>query len=134
MMDCAWWIAADSTSELWPNQQVGSSPSEAQVLPSTQILRIAGQRLQFQGRPVDLALAPDGKTVFVKNLKNLLIVNAASWTLSQTLDYPGSGASFHGIAVNWSGSRVYVTGSANELYEWQVTSNRAAYSRTIFLP
>jgi len=128
-------LVADDLSNSASNQQVGPLPSGAQVLPSTQVLRIAGRRLEFKGRPVDLALSPDSQTMFVKNMNNLLVVSAASWTLSQTLAYPGSGASLHGIAVSHDGARVYVTGSANELYEWQVTSNSVlTFSRTIFLP
>jgi YVTN family beta-propeller protein len=128
-------LATDDWSGAAANQQVGPLPSGGQTLPSTQILRMAGRRLEFSGRPVDLALSPDRKTIFVKNMKNLLVVNTASWTLSQTLDYPGSGASLHGIAVSHDGSRVYVTGSVNELYEWQVADNEVvSFSRTIALP
>jgi YVTN family beta-propeller protein len=128
-------LALDSLSDSPRSQQVGPLTNGAQWLPSRQILRVAGQRLQFSGRPVDLALSPDGRTVFVKNMKNLLVVDAASWRLSQTLDYPGSGASMHGIAVRHDGSHVYVTGSGNELYDWQVASNSlVSFSRTIALP
>ena len=120
---------------LVPDILVGQLPYGEQSVPSKQILEIAGGRLQFSGRPVDLALAPNGKTLFVKNMSNLLVVDAASWTLSQTLSYPASGASMHGIAVSPDGSHVYITGSGNELYDWQVTTNGvAAYSRTIALP
>src|SRR5580698_4046515 len=106
-----WWpvifavriVAAEPASDLVPRQQVGLLSDGTQFLPSGQILRVEGQRLECSGRPVDLALAPDGKTVFVKNMKNLLVVDAASWTLSQALDYPGSGASLHGITVAHDG-------------------------------
>jgi YVTN family beta-propeller protein len=116
-------------------EQVGPLPNGAQYLPSKQILCVAGRRLEFSGRPVDLVLSPDGRTVFVKNMKNLLVVDAASWTISQALNYPASGASMHGIAVRHDGSHVYVTGSGNELYDWQIASNGlVSFSRTISLP
>ena len=84
---------------------------------------------------MDLVLSPDGKTVYIKNMSNLLVVDAASWTLLQTLSYPASGASMHGIAVSQDGTHVYVTGSGNELYDWAVaTSGTVTYSRTISLP
>jgi DNA-binding beta-propeller fold protein YncE len=84
---------------------------------------------------VDLVLSPDGLTIYIKNLANLLVVDARSWTLRQTLTYPASGASMHGIAINAIGTHVYVTGGGNELYDWAVGTNGAlAFSRTISLP
>ena len=128
-------LAADGLPEPGLNQPVGPLPLEAQKLPSTQTLRIAGQRIEFKGRPVDLALSPDGSTLFVKNINNLLVVDAAAWTLSQTLPYPAAGASMHGIALNPAQSRLYVTGADDELYEWMVAGNfPVEFSRTIHMP
>lgn len=104
--------------QLQPDIRVGQLPNSEQSLPSKQILRAPGRQLQFGGRPVDLALSPDGRTVFIKNMTNLLVVEAASWSLRQTLNYPASGASMHGIAVSRDSSHVYVTGANNELYDW----------------
>jgi autotransporter-associated beta strand protein/YVTN family beta-propeller protein len=118
-----------------PDIRVGQLPHAEQSLPSKQILRAPGSQLQFSGRPVDLALSPDGKTVFIKNMSSLLVVDAASWRLLQTLAYPASGASMHGIAVSSDGTHVYVTGASNELYDWAVgTNGTVAFSRTISLP
>jgi YVTN family beta-propeller protein len=121
--------------EMLPDIVVGQLPGGEQSVPSRQILRSAGQQLQFPGRPVDLALSPNGQFVYVKNGNNLLVVEASSWRLLQTLNYPGSGASMHGIAVNPSGTHIYVTGAGNELYDWSVGANGAvSFSRTISLP
>jgi YVTN family beta-propeller protein len=66
-------------------------------------------------------------------MNNLVVVDAASWTVRQALSYPNSGASMHGIAV--SGSHVCVTGSGNELYDWLVNTNgTVSFSQTISLP
>lgn len=118
-----------------PDIQVGQLPDGEQVIPSKQILRAAGQQIQFSGRPVDLALSPNGKFVYLKNNNSLVVVDAATWTLLQTVSYPGSGASMHGIALRHSGSHVYVTGARNELYEWAVATNgTVTFSRTIAMP
>ena len=97
--------------QLQPDIQVGQLPSSRQSLPSKQILRAPGRQIQFGGRPVDLALSPDGRTVFIKNMTNLLVLDATSWSLVRTLAYPGKGASMHGIAVSKDGSHVYVSGA-----------------------
>lgn len=97
--------------------KVGPLPDGETALATSQLIRAAGDSLFFGGRPVDLALSPDGKTVYLKNMNSLLVVDVAAWGLLQELSFPGSGASMHGIAVSGDGSRVYVTGSNNELYE-----------------
>ncbi len=118
-----------------PDIAVGQLPDGEQVIPTKQILRPAGQQLQFSGRPVDLVLSPDGKIVYLKNINNLLVVDAATWTLLQIASYPGSGASLHGIALRHDGSHVYVTGAGNELYDWSVATNGlVTFARTISLP
>ena len=128
-------LAGDKSADPTLGERVGPLPNGEQFLPSGQILGVTGQRLEFDGRPVDLALSPDGKKVYVKNMKNLLVVDARTCTLAQKLNYPGSGASMHGIAVNHESSHVYVTASGQELYDWQVGSNGlVSFSRTISLP
>src|SRR5262249_55980732 len=52
------------------------------------------------GRPVDLVLAEDGRTVVVKNLNNLVFIDAATGKVKQTLDLPGdSPVPFNPVAV-----------------------------------
>ena len=72
--------------------RVGQLPNSVQALTSKQILRAPGQRLQFGGRPVDLAHSPEGRTVFIKNVTSLLVANALSWSLIQMLPCPTGGA------------------------------------------
>jgi YVTN family beta-propeller protein/autotransporter-associated beta strand protein len=118
-----------------PDIQVGMLEDDEQVIPSKQILRVLGSSVQFGGRPVDLARSPDGRFIYLKNLNNLVVVDAASWKVVQTSSYPGSGASMHGIACRADGSRVYVTSSGSDLYEWQVAGDGlVSFVRTISLP
>lgn len=116
-----------------PDIKVGQLPYREQSVTSKEILRAAGSRVEFFGLPVDLVLSPDGQKVYIKNHTDMWVVDAASWTLGQTLDYPSSGASLHGIAVSPDGTHVYVTGSDNELYDWTIAGGAVSYSRTIAL-
>src|SRR5262245_6623508 len=59
------------------------------VVPTNQSLKPAGTQVTFPGRPVDLALAEDGQIVVVKNLNNLVFIDAATGKVKQTLDLPG---------------------------------------------
>ncbi len=118
-----------------PDIVVGQLPDEQQSLPSKQILRAAGQQIQFGGRPVDLVLSPDGRAAYLKNIDSLVVVDVLTWRIIQTLAFPGSGASMHGVAVSPDGSHVYATGAGNELYDWSVATNGLlSFSRTIAMP
>ncbi len=120
-------------SQTKPDIQIGQLPYGEQCLSSKEIIRAPGSQVQFYGLPVDLVLSPDGTLVYIKNYTNMWVVDAATWTLQQTLDYPASGASLHGIAVSPNGTHVYVTGCGNELYDWTVAQGSVTYSRTISL-
>jgi YVTN family beta-propeller protein len=76
------------------------------VVPTNQILKPAGNLVTFPGRPVDLALADDGKTLVVKNLKDLVFIDIATGKIRQTLVSP-AGFSVVGLLVQ--GERILVT-------------------------
>src|SRR5947207_14007257 len=70
-------------------QSIGALPGEAGVLVSTkQVIRPAGRSVEFRGRPVDLVVSPDGKTVYVKSGHELLAIDVNAWTIRQTLTLP----------------------------------------------
>jgi YVTN family beta-propeller protein len=121
--------------EIRPDIQIGQLASGEEAIPTAQILRAAGRQVQFNGRPVDLVLSPNGNTVFIKNQGNLLALNATNWYLYQSLAYPTNGASMHGIAMSKDGAHVYVTSSGAELFVADVAADGSlAWSRTIVIP
>src|SRR2546423_1752359 len=64
--------------------RVGAQPDGRILVPTNQLLRPAGKQITFPGRPVDLALADGGKTLVVKNLRDLLFIDTATATIRQT--------------------------------------------------
>jgi YVTN family beta-propeller protein len=66
--------------------KVGLQPDGSVLVPTNQVLRPAGRQVTFLGRPVDLALIEDGKTLVVKNLRDLVFVDVASAKVTQTLE------------------------------------------------
>ncbi len=105
--------------------RVGVQPDGRIVVPTNQVLSPAGEQITFPGRPVDLAFADGGRTVVVKNMKNLIFLDAATGEIKQTLASP-VGLSVVGLLVD--GERVYVTDAQSRVrvaerqmdgrYEW----------------
>src|SRR5260370_41104993 len=57
---------------------IGLQPDGSVVVPTNQVLRPAGKQITFPGRPVDLTLLEDGKTLVVKNLRDLVFIDVAA--------------------------------------------------------
>ncbi len=91
--------------------------------------------MAFGGRPVDLVLAPDGRTLYVKDNRGLVVIDAATWSIRQELKLSEGGGSTHGIAVTRDGARVYLTSAQNALFEGKVdSSGKVAWGKKIVLP
>ena len=104
------------------------------VVATGQTVRPAGEVVAFGGRPVDLALSPDGKTVFVKNNKGIVVLDVNPWRVRQELTYD-QGSSMHGIAVTRDGRRVYLTTASNTLIQAIVDEEgKAKWGKPIELP
>jgi YVTN family beta-propeller protein len=75
-------LRADDRDQL----PVGLQKDGRIVVPTNQILKPAGKQVTFPGRPVDLALADDGRTLVVKNMRSLVFIDVATATIKQTLE------------------------------------------------
>ncbi len=107
------------------NLQVGVQPDGRIVVPTNQILKPAGKQVLFPGRPVDLAFTDDGKSVVVKNMKNLVFIDLASGEVKQTL---ASRVGFSVVGLVVHGDHVYASDVQNsvqvavrgkdDIYKW----------------
>ena len=97
------------------NPKVGLQPDGSILVPSNQFLRPAGFQITLPGRPVDLALSPDGRFLFVKNKADLDLIRLSDRTILQTLPFAKSGSSFTGICVSPDGHKIYVTDADNRI-------------------
>jgi YVTN family beta-propeller protein len=95
---------------------VGPRGDGTYVVPTTQLVNPAGQSIEFPGRPVDLALSPDGTRLAVKNREDILFVDPATHAVAQTLSFPRkTGATFVGLAWSRDGKRLYTTETQSNL-------------------
>ena len=97
------------------NLKVGMQSDGSILVPSNQFLRPAGFQVYIPGRPVDLALTPDGKFLMVKNKDDLDLIRLSDRTVMQSLPFEKSGASFTGICLSPDGNRVYVTDAEDRI-------------------
>jgi YVTN family beta-propeller protein len=103
--------------------QVGPLPTGGHLTATHQWIRPAGQSVEFGGRPVDLVLSPDGRALYVKDNRGLVVLDAQNWQVRQELKFAAGGSSVHGIVVTRDGSRIYATTAQNLLWEAKVTSD-----------
>ncbi|HEY7423716.1 MAG TPA: alkaline phosphatase family protein [Gemmataceae bacterium] len=87
-------LRADDLDQL----KVGVQSDGRIVVPTNQVLKPAGTQVTFPGRPVDLALADDGRTLIVKNQRDLIFLDVATARIKQTLKSP-AGFSAVGLVV-----------------------------------
>jgi hypothetical protein len=95
---------------------VGEVGGRRIIVPTNQVLTPEGRLVTFPGRPTDLALFPDGRTVAVKNLRDLILLDAESTTILQTLPLPSGGHAVAGLAVADEGRTVYTSGTAGRVH------------------
>jgi YVTN family beta-propeller protein len=116
-------------------QRVGERSDGSHVVATGQLLRPAGQSLSFGGRPVDIALSPDKRTLYVKDNRGIVVVDVETWKVRQELLVGRGGSSMHGIAVSPDGSRVYFSDAGSQLREAVVQSDGSLqWGKTIEMP
>jgi YVTN family beta-propeller protein len=118
------------------SQVVGPANGGGYIVPTQQRIRPAGRSVEYRGRPVDVALAPDGKTTYVKDNAQLLAIDVDRWEITQQLKYPArpGGGTMHGIAVSRDGKRVYVTAGPALCEAMVGEGGKLTWGRTIPLP
>jgi YVTN family beta-propeller protein len=114
--------------------KVGPQPDGSVLVPSNQLLRPAGFQLELPGRPVDLALSPNGRFLVVKNKGDIGLVRIPDRTIMQTLPFRQSGASFTGIIISPDGRYVYVTDADNRLCIAEMQNNVMQWIDPVVLP
>jgi len=114
-----------------PRTPAGAPPSR---LATGQTLRAAGRSVGFPGRPVDLALSQDGRTLYAKDNRAVVSIDLAAFKVAQELRFPEGGGSMHGICVTPQGS-VLATTAQDRLWEARRGADgRLAWARSILLP
>jgi len=115
---------------------VGMTGDNAAIVATGQRVQPAGDILTYGGRPVDMALSPQGESVYIKDDKGVTVAQTMSWKVRQRLSFPeDGGGSLHGIRVSKDGKRVWASGAGKTVWEMNVGEDGAlTNARGIALP
>ena len=95
----------------WP----GLTPDGSMQLPNQWLLRPVGSSVELGDFPVNIALAPDGKTAVILHCgysqHELIAVDLAQQKILSRADVPEA---FYGLAISADGRKVYCSGSSEE--------------------
>lgn len=112
--------------------KVGIQTDGRTIVPTNQVLDPAGQQVPFPGRPVDMAILDEGRTLLVKNMKDLLLVDVATGAVKQTLPSP-VGFSATGLLVQ--GRNIYATDAKDHVrVAHRLQTGELAWSKPFELP
>jgi YVTN family beta-propeller protein len=95
---------------------VGVQKDGSILTPTNQLLTPAGTQVLFPGRPVDVLLTDDGKTLVAKNMKGLEFIDVATGKVTQTLAQPAAAKDekafgFSAVGLISVGDRLFVSDS-----------------------
>ena len=114
---------------------VGPHGDGTYVVPTTQVLNPAGTTVEFPGRPVGIAVHPDGRLLAIKNRGDVVFFDAVDCRIVQTLGMPKGGSAFCGIAWTDDGSRVWTTAAEAAIHcAAKGDDGQFAWVQTIVLP
>src|SRR4051794_23279141 len=78
---------ANSDPASAPQRRVGVPSPGVTLLPTGQAVRPAGDTLSYLGRPLDLIVSADGRSIYVKDTVGLIILDAQTWKIRQRLPF-----------------------------------------------
>ena len=120
---------------LGQDQPVGTTKNGGQMIATHQILHPVGDSLEYGGRPIDLALSPNGKWLYAKDNQGIVVIDLTTWKIHQQLPFTESGGSLHGITVRADGARLYATNAASSLFEGEIAADgKVRWVQKIVIP
>ncbi len=118
-------LPTNSSADERDTLKVGKQSDGRVLVPTNQILDPAGVQVTFPGRPVDLVLVDDGKTLVVKSMRELVFIDVATATIKQTLstaakaikeatnEKEAAGSGFNVVGLLAVGDRVFTSDVQN---------------------
>ncbi len=116
--------------------QVATQDRTGLLLPDGQRINAAGDLVVFGGRPVDVVVGPDGRFLYAKDNRGIVVIDATTWEVVQELPFgKDRGGSQHGIALDGAGTRLYATTAQRHLMIGTIADDGTlSWQHTVELP
>jgi YVTN family beta-propeller protein len=115
-----------------PGTPAGPQGNGTSITPQGWFVSPAGVQTQLGDRPFGIALSPDGKFLAVTNdgasTQSIMIVDRASSTVVQEIDYNAPAGVFVGIAYSPDGSKLYASAGGTIFRADGTTSQTGAFN------
>ena len=95
---------------------VGPNGDGTYVVPTNQLIDPAGESVLFPGRPVGVVQHPLEPVLLVKSKSDVVLIDADTLRVSQTMPMPRDGGSYCGIVWSKKGDTFWVTSSKRYLH------------------
>jgi YVTN family beta-propeller protein len=100
--------------------QVGDRDPQRIVVPTNQVLSPLGRQIAYDGRPVDLALSPDGRWLAVLDRASILVIDPQSAKVVSTARHKGG--SYAGLAFTPDGRRILASSIRGTIGVFEIDS------------
>lgn len=112
--------APPSQAKSYDQSRVGDSDPERIIVPTNQVLSPLGRQVAYGGRPVDLALSPDGRWLAVLDRAAVLLINPE--TAQVVSRAPHKGGSYAGLCFTPDGRRVLASSIGGTIGVFEVSA------------
>jgi YVTN family beta-propeller protein len=115
--------------------RVGKQKDGSYIVSTSQIIDPAGNQVTFPGRPTDLAISSSERLLAIKNMQDILFMDVATRSITQTLPLPSGGNTFTGIGWSNGDQTVWTTDTKGYLRSATLQSDGSfAWAEEILLP
>ncbi|MEX0678770.1 MAG: bifunctional YncE family protein/alkaline phosphatase family protein [Pirellulales bacterium] len=119
--------AGPAVARPYDQSQVGDADPERIIVPTNQVLSPLGRQVAYDGRPVDLALSPDGRWLAVLDEDSVLVINPQTAQIVSRA--PLKEGSYAGLVFTPDGKRLLASSMRGVIGVFDVAADGALKPR-----